>query len=98
MKQEFINHLSSYLSQQEIDSLIASFNQKSVNGLILNKDKMDEKTLLSLFPNIKKHPIVPYAYIFDKDEYQLGKTIYSLTYSLTQDFIPSLMLHLGAGQ
>lgn len=76
MKQEFINHLSSYLSQEEIDSLIASFNQKSVNGLILNKDKMDEKTLLSLFPNIKKHPIVPYAYIFDKDEYQLGKTIY----------------------
>ena len=76
MKPEFINHLSSYLSEKEISSLIDSLSEKSVNGLILNTEKMDEKTLLSLFPNIKKHPIVPYAYIFDKDEYQLGKTIY----------------------
>lgn len=76
VKQEFITHLSNYLNEQEINSLLDSLSRKSVNGLILNTEKMNEETLLSLFPNIKKHPIVPYAYIFDKDEYQLGKTIY----------------------
>lgn len=76
MKQEFINHLSTYLDQKEIDSLLSSLENKNVNGLILNTEKMKEETLLSLYPNIRKHPIVPYAYIFDKDEYQLGKTIY----------------------
>ena len=76
MKQEFISHLRSYLSENDINSLLDSLKEKNVNGLILNKEKMNEETLLSLFPNIKKHPIVPYAYIFDKDEYQLGKSIY----------------------
>ena len=76
MKQEFINHLSTYLSKKEIEVLLSSFNEKSINGLILNTEKMDEKTLLALYPNIQKHPVVPYAYIFDKEEYPLGKTIY----------------------
>ena len=76
MKKEFIDHLSSYLNQNEVEALINSLDKKSINGLILNTEKMDEETLLSLYPNIKKHPVVPYAYIFDKDVYQLGKTIY----------------------
>ena len=76
MKQEFIAHLSSYLDKKETDSLLSALEEKPVNGLILNTEKMNEETLLSLFPNIKKHPIVPNAYLFDKEEYQLGKTIY----------------------
>ena len=76
MKQEFIDHLSSYLNEKEINELVSSFASKSQHGLILNRDKMSEETLLNLFPHIKKHPIVPYAFIFDKDEYELGKSIY----------------------
>ena len=76
MRQDFINHLSTYLDKKEIDSLLSSLEEKNINGLILNTEKMSEETLFSLYPNIKKHPVVPYAYIFDKDEYPLGKTIY----------------------
>lgn len=76
MRKDFIDHLSNYLNQKEIDALLSSLEQKNINGLILNREKMDEVTLLSLFPHLKKHPIVPYAYTFNKDEYQLGKSIY----------------------
>ena len=73
---DFKTHLKKYLPDNEIEALIASFNEKEHKGFYLNKNKMDEKTMLSIFPNVKKHPIVPNAYLFDQDEYQLGKKIY----------------------
>ena len=73
---DFKNHLKKYLSDEQINQLIASFSEKEHKGFYLNKSKMDEKTLFSLYPNIKKHPIVPNGYLYDQDEYQLGKSIY----------------------
>ena len=73
---DFSEHLKKYLPDNEIKELINSFKEKEHKGFYLNKKKMDEKTLLSLFPNLKKHPIVPNAYLFDQDEYKLGKLVY----------------------
>ena len=73
---DFLSHLSKYLSQKEIKELDASLQGKSKHALLLNTDKMNEETLLSLFPNLNKHPIVKNAYLFDKDEYDLGKSVY----------------------
>lgn len=73
---DFKEHLKKYLSEKEIDSLIDSFDKKEHKGLILNPSKMSDEKFVKLFPNVKKHPIVPHAYLYDQDEYEMGKSIY----------------------
>lgn len=73
---DFKNHLKKYLNDSQIDELIASFDKKEHKGFYLNVNKMSEDTLLSLYPNVKRHPVVPNGYLFDQDEYKLGKSIY----------------------
>ena len=72
----FKNHLEKYLDEKEIDQLISSFELESKHAALLNLEKMNDETFLSLFPHATPHPIVPHAYIYDKNEYQLGKSIY----------------------
>ena len=72
----FNEHLKKYLNDQEINQLISSFNEKEKKAIYLSTNKMSEETLLNLFPNLKKHPVVPNGYLFDKDEVQLGKKVY----------------------
>ena len=73
---EFVNHLAKYLDKSSIDQLISSFSSEDIHAVLLNTKKMNDETFLSLFPNVIKHPIVPHAYIYKKDEYPLGKLIY----------------------
>ncbi len=73
---DFRTHLKKYLSDTEIDNLISSFEQKEKKAIFLNTNKMSEKTLLSIFPSLTHHPVVPNGFMFDKDEIQLGKKIY----------------------
>ena len=73
---DFFNHLKTYLSDEQIEKLAQALDKPSKHALLLNEDKMDEKTLLSLFPHLERHPIIPNAFFYDKEEYDLGKTIY----------------------
>lgn len=73
---DFKNHLKKYLSEQEIDKLISSFNEKEHKGFYLNTNKMSKEEMLKHFPNVKAHPIVPNGFLFDQDEYKLGKLVY----------------------
>ena len=73
---DFLSHLSKYLNQDEIAKLEASLKQKSQHALLLNTNKMSEEMILSLFPNMKRHPVVKNAFLYDKDEYDLGKSVY----------------------
>ena len=73
---DFLSHLSKYLSPKEIEKLDNALQGKSKHALLLNTNKMNEETLLSLFPNLTRHPIVRNAYLYDKDEYDLGKSVY----------------------
>ena len=73
---EFLEHLKTYLSDEEINNLETSLKGKSEHALLLNTDKMSQETLLSLFPSLKKHPIVKNAFIYDKNELDLGKSVY----------------------
>ena len=73
---EFLQHLKTYLKDEEIKNLEASLKEKSEHALLLNTDKMSQETLLSLFPSLKKHPVVKNAFIYDKDELDLGKSVY----------------------
>ena len=72
----FAEHLKRYLSEEEIDQLMASLNDQSLHGVLLNPSKMSDEEFLSLYPEVKKHPLVPHAYIYLKDLYNLGKSIY----------------------
>ena len=72
----FKNHLEKYLEKDEIEELVALFKEDSKHAALLNTSKMSDEKFLSLYPNVKAHPIVPHAYIYDKNEYQLGKSIY----------------------
>ena len=75
---EFFEHLKSYLNEKEIDLLKESLSLPSKHAVLLNPQKMDDKAFLSLFPNVQPHPIVKHAFIYDKNEYDLGKSIYHL--------------------
>ena len=72
----FKDHLKKYLSDEEINILISSFSSSSKHAVILNRKKMDDDKFLSLFPHATPHPIIPHAYLYDKNEYELGKSIY----------------------
>lgn len=76
MKMEFYEHLKTYLNEQEVKQLETSLEGKSKHALLLNTSKMSQETLLSIYPSIKKHPIVKNAFLYDKDELDLGKSIY----------------------
>ncbi len=73
---KFKEHLKNYLSEEQINSLLASLEGKSKHAALLNLRKMDDNTFISYFPNVIKHPIVPHAYLYDKDEYELGKSVF----------------------
>ena len=73
---DFISHLKTYLDDSEISLLMDSLKEENMHGVLLNTRKMDDETFLSLFPDVKKHPIVPHAYIYNKGIYNLGKSIY----------------------
>ena len=72
----FRDNLLEFLNKEQADALINSFKKEDHHAVILNPRKMSDELFLSLFPNVKKHPYVSHAYIFDKNEYQLGKTLW----------------------
>lgn len=73
---DFESHLKTYLTDEEIKNLLDSLKEESLHAAVLNPQKMDDETFVSLFPNIKPHPIVKHGYLYDKKEYELGKSIY----------------------
>ena len=72
----FEEHLLSWMNKEEIENLISSLNEeKSKHAVLLNTNKISDEKFLELFPNVNPHPIVEHAYLYDKDEYDLGKNI-----------------------
>lgn len=87
---DFITHLQKYLSIEEITSLFDSFSQEDKHAVLLNPMKMSDGMFLTLYPHATIHPIVPHAFLYDKKEYALGK---SLEYELGAFYLqePSAM-------
>ena len=72
---DFLTHLKKYLSDKEIEQLFDSLNETDKHALLLNTDKLSEEKLLNIYPHLVKHPIVKNGYLYDKNEYQLGKSV-----------------------
>ncbi|HHU27827.1 TPA: methylase [bacterium] len=75
---EFINSLKEFLTKDEIDKLIRAFNQKEKKGLRVNLHKTTQIEIKKSFPNLKSHPFIDYAFIYDEDEYKPGSHPYHL--------------------
>ena len=73
---DFESSLSKYLTKEEIDRLVSSFSETERKAIYLNENKLSKESLLKLFPNLKPHPIVPNGFLYDQNEYELGKKIY----------------------
>ena len=72
----FEEHLEKYLSKDQIEDLLNSLDKMATHALIVNTNKIDDSFLLERFPNIKPHPVVPHCYLYDNNEYPLGKHVY----------------------
>ena len=72
----FKEHLLSWMNNKEIEDLISALSEdKSKHAVLLNTKKISDESFKNMFPNIIPHPIVSHAYLYDKDEYDLGKHI-----------------------
>ena len=72
---DFASHLKSYLNEEEIEKLLSSLHGQSKHALLFNEEKISEETLLSIYPHLEKHPIVKNGFLYDKNEYDLGKSV-----------------------
>ena len=73
---EFLNHLKTYLTDEQIEALNRSLEGESQHALLLNEEKMSQETLLKIYPSLKRHPIIPNAFLYNKNELELGKSVY----------------------
>lgn len=73
---DFKEHLYQHYPHDIVDELLLSLEKESVHAALLNPKKMSDETFLSLFPHVKKHPFIPHAFYYDKNEYSLGKNIF----------------------
>ena len=88
---DFYNHLKSSLPIEEADKLIEFLDKEPAHAVLLNINKISDEEFLSEFPHVSKHPYVEHAYLYDKNEYPLGKHLYhELGYYYLQE--PSAMI------
>lgn len=88
---DFVEHLKKSLPLEEVEKLVSSLEEKDCHAVLLNTNKISDDTFKKEFPNVKVHPYVSHAYLYDKNEYQLGKHIYhELGYYYLQE--PSAMI------
>ena len=72
----FIKSLEKYLENKEIEKLVTSFSETEKKSIYVCTNKINSEKLLNLFPNLRPHPVVPNGFLYDKNEYELGKKIY----------------------
>lgn len=91
----FIEHLKKYLTDEQIEQLINSLKEEDKHCLLLNTDKFSEEKLLEIYPHLVKHPIVSNCYLYDKNEYPLGKSLlYELGAFYLQEPAAAVVSHL----
>ena len=88
---DFFEHLKNSLPIEEITKLKEALDKKEAHAVLLNPNKISDEEFLKEFPHVQKHPYVNHAYLYDKDEYPLGKHLYhELGYYYLQE--PSAMI------
>ena len=82
----FKENLLECMNESKADSLINSLNLEDTHAVLLNTRFISDEEFISLYPKVKPHPLVKHAFIYDKNEYQLGKSLlHELGYFYIQD-------------
>ena len=69
--------LPSSLGESEKDAILHSLEEpRGESALLLNTDKIKDEEFLRRYPEFKKHPFVEHAYLYDREQYPFGKSIY----------------------
>ena len=72
----FYNHLKKYLNDEEIIKLKKSLDEtQEYSCIILDTQKLSALKLLEIYPNLLPHPVVNNAFLYKKNEYDLGKSL-----------------------
>ena len=88
---DFYDHLKQSLPLDEANKLIESLDGEDFHAVLLNTDKISDEEFVNEFTHVTPHPYVKHAYIYDKNEYPLGKHLYhELGYYYLQE--PSAMI------
>ena len=72
----FKEHIEEEYGLKVANDLLNALNRTSSHALLLNTEKVSIEDFQKQFPNIKNHPYIPNAFLYDKNEYDLGKSIY----------------------
>ena len=70
----FEENLLSYLPKDVVKGILDAQQKERVNSLILNTRKIKSEDFVALFPKVKKHPFINNVFIYDKNDYQFGKS------------------------
>ena len=69
----FLENLEETFGKIEAEKLLSSLDLPPLHALILDEKKMKKEDFLSLFPLLKNHPIIPNAFLYEKEIYDFGK-------------------------
>ena len=88
---DFKENLSKVFLKEEVNALLEELKKEDTHALLVNTNKVSKDDILKLFPLLTPHPYVDNAFIYDKNIYPLGKSVYhELGYFYLQD--PSAMM------
>lgn len=73
---DFKEHIEEEYGLKVANDLLNALNRTSSHALLLNTEKISIEDFQKQFPHIKNHPYIPNAFLYDKNEYDLGKSIY----------------------
>lgn len=76
---DFKTHILSSYDKDIAKKLLSSLNYPRTRALLLNNDKMSDLQFKNMFPNVLPHPLVDHAFLYDKNDYDFGKSFYHLT-------------------
>ncbi len=74
--EQFPETLPKSLPEVDRKALLEAIEGKPTHALLLNTEKISDEEFMRRYPDIKKHPFVEHAYLYDKDQYPFGKSIY----------------------
>ena len=71
----FLEHISNVIGKDEADKLINAIEKEPIKCLRVNTMYLDINKFKNNYPNITINENIPYSFYYDKNEYELGKSI-----------------------
>lgn len=72
---DFKEHICHSYEDSKAKALLESLMMPRTHALIINPNKISDEEFLARFPLVTPHPYVKHAFLYDKNVYDLGKSI-----------------------